>query len=159
MSTLDVTVAGGEALAARFAEAPQALEAALGQAFADIATALEERIAAKLDGEVLQKHRARLAASLAVSSDDSSAGAVVDLSQAPYGAALEFGASIPAQLIAAKNAKALSFVVGGQRVLAKHVSRPPFVLPAHSFLRSALAEIEPLAAARLRAAVTQVLNP
>jgi phage gpG-like protein len=154
-----MTVTGDEALSARFAQAPAALEAALGPAFADIAAALQERIAAKLDGEVVQKRSGRLAASLAVSSDDSSAGAVIDLSQAPYGAALEFGASIPAQLIAAKNAKALSFVAGGQRVFAKHVSRPAFVLQPHSFLRSALAEIEPLAVSRIREALFQVLAP
>jgi phage gpG-like protein len=152
-------VAGGEALSARFAEMPEALEAALGPAFTDIAAALQERIAAKLDGEVVQKRSGRLAASLTVSSDDSSAGAVIDLSQAPYGAALEFGASIPAQLIAAKNAKALAFLVGGQQVFAKRVSRPAFVLPAHSFLRSALMEVEPFAAARLRTALSRVLAP
>jgi hypothetical protein len=154
-----MTVTGDEALPARFAQAPAALEAALGPALADIAAVLQERIAVKLDGEVVQKRSGRLAASIVVSSDDSSANAAIDTAEAPYGLALEFGASIPAQLITAKSARALSFVVGGQRIFAKHVSRPAFVLPPHSFLRSALAAIEPLAVARIRQAVSQALSP
>ena len=58
-------------------------------------------------------------------------------------AALEFGASIPAQLIEVKNAKALAFVVGGSQVFAKHVMHPAFVLPPHSFLRAALTDLAP----------------
>jgi hypothetical protein len=159
VSAVGITIQGADVLSARFDGASVRLRAALGPAFADIAAALEKRIAAKLDGEVLQSRSGRLAASIVVSSDGASAEAGMDTSVAPYGPALEFGASIPAQMIAAKNAKALAFLVGGQKVFAKRVSRPAFVLPPHSFLRSALAELEPQVVARLGDAVSEAMAP
>jgi len=159
VSAAGITVQGADALSARFNDAPARLRAALGLAFADIAAALQDRIAAKLDGEVLQSRSGRLAASIAVSSDETSVGAGIDTGVAPYGPALEFGASIPAQLIAAKNAKALAFPVGGQKVFAGRVNRPAFVLPPHSFLRSVLAELGPQAVAQLRDAASQAISP
>ena len=78
-----------------------------------------------------------------IESDDRSVSVGLDTGAVPYAAALEFGASIPEQLIAAKNGRALSFFVGGRQVFAKHVMPPAFVLPPHSFLRSALADLAP----------------
>ena len=146
-----------DALAARFAEIPAALKAALGPACADLAAELQSAIRAKLDGDVVTSRSGRLAASIAATSDETSVEAGIDPSVAPYGAALEFGASIPAQLIAAKNAKALAFVVGGQKMFAKQANRPAFVLPPRSFLRSTLAEFEPQAVARLREAAGEAI--
>lgn len=143
--------------AARFAGIPAALKAALGSAFADLAAELQSAIRAKLDGAVVTSRSGRLAASILASSDESRVEAGIDPGMAPYGAALEFGASIPAQLIAAKNAKALAFVVGGQKLFAKQVNRPAVTLPPHSFLRSTLAEFEPQAVARIGAAVSEAI--
>ena len=140
-------------VSARFAGIPAALKAALGPACADLAAELQNAVRAKLDGAVVTSRSGRLAASITASSDEASVEAGIDPGVAPYGAALEFGASIPAQLIAAKNAKALAFVVDGRRVFAKQANRPAFILPPHSFLRSTLAAFEPQAVARLRAAV------
>jgi len=71
----------------------------------------------------------------------------------PYGAIQEFGGTTRAHLIAAKQAKALAFSLGGQLVFAKRVNHPGSRIPAHSFLRSALAELAPEALATLRDAV------
>ncbi|MGH7033812.1 MAG: hypothetical protein ACREFL_08800 [Stellaceae bacterium] len=157
MSGLGLSVQGAETLSARLGQIPAALRAALGPAFADLAAELQSNVSAKLDGAVVTSRSGALAASLFAASDESSAETGVDLGAAPYGAALEFGASIPAQLIAAKNAKALAFVVGGQKMFAKQANRPAFSLPPHSFLRSALAEFEPQAVARLDEAVAEAI--
>ena len=147
-----------DGISAWFARIPAALRAALGPAFADLAGELQSGVRAKLDGDVVKSRSGALAASLFAASDDSSAQAGIDLDAAPYGAALEFGASIPAQLIAIKNGKALAFAVGGSQVFAKHVTHPAFVLPPHSFLRSALAELAPDALAMLDDAVTEAMQ-
>lgn len=150
-------MSGPDALAARLAEIPAALKAALGPACADLAAELQSAIRAKVDGDVVASRSGTLATSITAASDESSAEAGIDLDAAPYGAALEFGASIPAQLIAAKNAKALAFMVGGQKLFAKQVNRPAITLPPHSVLRSTLAEFESQAVARLREAVSEAI--
>jgi hypothetical protein len=155
---IEVDVAGGAELAARLARLPDALRARLGVAFASIAATLYARVIEKLDGEVVRAGTGRLQSAITQQSDGLSASVGVDTGIAPYGAALEFGASIPAQLIAAKNAKALAFVVAGQQVFAKHVTRPAFVLPAHSFLRSALDEMAPDILAQLGDAVAEAVS-
>lgn len=158
MSGLGIAL-DADGLSLRFAQIPAALKAALGSAFADLAAELQNSVSAKLDGGVVTSRSGALAASLFAAAEETSAAAGIDLGAAPYGAALEFGASIPAQLIAAKNAKSLAFVVGGQTVFAKRASRPAITLPPHSFLRSALAEFEPQAVARLGEAVAQAIAP
>lgn len=146
-------------IAARLATLPAALRARLAPVFADVAATLYARVIEKLDGEVVQRRTGRLQSSIFSSSDDRSASVGVDTDLAPYGAALEFGATIPAQLIAAKNAKALAFLVGGRQVFAKHVNRPAFVLPPHSFLRTALTELAPDLLAEIEGAVAEVVTP
>ncbi|HEY3919445.1 MAG TPA: hypothetical protein VGL83_16775 [Stellaceae bacterium] len=139
--SIAVTVNGGDALIARLAGLPDALQRQLGAAFAQIADALYAQAIANVSGAVVASRSGKLQAALVPQSDDASASVGIDSDAAPYAAALEFGASIPAQLIQAKNAKALAFVVGGSQVFAKHVMRPAFVLPPHSFLRSAFADL------------------
>ena len=146
-------------IAARFAALPAALRARLAPVFADVAATLYARVMEKLDGEVVRKRTGRLQSSIFSTSDDRSASVGIDTDLAPYGAALEFGATIPAQLIAARNAKALAFLVGGQQVFAKHVNRPAFVLPPHSFLRPALDELAPDLLAEIEGAVAEVTAP
>lgn len=151
-------IVAADETASRLAALPSALRAKLAPAFAAIGAALYARAAAKLDGEAVKPGRGRLKASLTQTADDSSASVGLDLDAAPYGAALEFGASIPAQLIAAKNRRALAFVVGGRQVFAKSVMRPAFDLPPHSFLRPALDETAPDLVAEIDAAVTEVIS-
>ncbi|HLI20182.1 MAG TPA: hypothetical protein VKV32_03630 [Stellaceae bacterium] len=158
-----VSVSGGDALIDWLAGLPDALRQPLATAFARIADALYAQALANVSGAAVQSKTGRLAAALTQQSDASAASVGLDSDIAPYGAALEFGASIPAQLIAAKNAKALSFVAGafvagGSQVFAKHVMHPAFALPPHSFLRSALGELAPDLVAMLDDAVAEVLQ-
>lgn len=151
--SIAVSIEGGDALVAKLAGLPDALRQRLAAAFALVADALYAQAIANVSGAVVNTRSGKLAAAITRQSDESSASIGVDGELAPYGAALEFGASIPAQLIEVKNAKALAFVVGGSQVFAKHVMRPAFALPPHSFLRSALADLAPELAATLQEAV------
>lgn len=155
--SIGVSIAGGDALVAKLAGLPDALRQQLASAFALVADALYAQAIANVSGAVVNTRSGRLAAAITQSSDESSASVGVDNEIAPYGAALEFGASIPAQLIEAKNAKALAFVVGGSQVFAKHVMHPAFALPPHSFLRSALDDLAPDLLAMLNDAVSEAL--
>jgi hypothetical protein len=141
--SIAVTIVGGDALVARLVALPDVLSAQLGNGFGNIAAALYARVLDNLSGAVVNARSGTLQAAVTQASDSGAATIGIDASTAPYAAALEFGASIPAQLIAAKNAKALAFVVGGSQVFAKHVMHPAFVLPPHSFLRAALADLAP----------------
>jgi phage gpG-like protein len=156
--TISIHADGADDLIAWFQSRPAALDAQLGIAFSTIATALYARVLDNLTGDVLNAGNGRLREAITPSSDNRSARVYVSTADAPYAGALEFGASIPEQLITAKNGKGLAFVVGGRQVFAKQVTHPAFVLPPHSFLRSALADIEPDAFAMLDDAVVEAMT-
>ena len=155
--TILVNLAGVDALAAWFQSRPAALDAQLAIAFSGIATALYARVLDNLAGDAVNAGNGRLREAITPSSDEHSARVYVSTADAPYAGALEFGASIPEQLIATKNGKALAFTVGGSQVFAKQVTHPAFVLPPHSFLRSALADLAPEAVAKLDDAVAEAM--
>ena len=157
--TILVNIAGAEALTARFQSRPAALDARLGTAFSGIADALYQRVLGNLAGDAVADRSGKLRDAVTEASDARSAAVGVDSGAAPYAGALEFGASIPAQLIAIKNGKALAFAVGGSQVFAKRVTHPAFVLPPHSFLRRALADLAPEAVATIEDAVAEAMQP
>lgn len=107
---------------------------------------------------MLQRRSGRLASSIVQQVDGLSASVGFDPAAVPYGAAQEFGADLRAHLIAVKNARALSFVVAGKRVFAKHVMFPGAHLPERSFLRSALAGLAPEIGAVIAAAVADTVQ-
>ena len=144
-----------EGAKARLAQWPDNLSARLSAAFVDIGATLQAAVEAKLDGGAVRAGSGRLRSAVTVAVDESSAAVGLDLAVAPYGAALEFGASIPAQLIAARNARALAFVVGGNKVFAKRAMRPAYTLPPHSFLRTALEETQAGLLVQLNDAVSE----
>jgi hypothetical protein len=156
--TILVNLAGGDALVAWFQSRPAALEVQLGIAFSGIADALYQRVLENLAGGVVQDDSGKLSAALTEANDPRSATVGIDSGAVPYAGALEFGASIPEQLIAVKNGKALAFTVGGSQVFAKQVTHPAFVLPPHSFLRSALADLAPDALVMLDDAVMETMQ-
>jgi hypothetical protein len=153
--TILVNLAGADALVAWFLSRPAALDARLGAAFSGIADALYQRVLGNLASDAVKDDGGKLRDALTEANDPRSASVGVDSGAAPYAGALEFGASIPAQLIDIKNGKALAFAVGGSQVFAKQVMHPAFVLPPHSFLRSALADLAPDAVATLEDAVVE----
>ena len=156
--TILLAILGGDALIAWFQTRPAALDAKLGIAFSGIADALYQRVLDNLAGDVVQDERGKLRDAVTQASDTRAATVGVDRGAAPYAGALEFGASIPAQLIQIKNGKALAFAVGGSQVFAKQVTHPAFVLPPHSFLRRVLADLAPDAMATLDDAVMEAMS-
>jgi hypothetical protein len=156
--TIVVNVAGGDALITWLQTRPAALDAALGIAFSGIADALYQRVLGNIAGDAVDDRSGELQDVVTEASDERSATIGIDSGGAPYGATLKFGASIPAQLTQIKNGKALAFAVGGSQVFAKHVMHPAFVLPPHSFLRRALADLAPDALAMLEDAVLEAME-
>ena len=149
---ISVTISAADALG-RLHDLPQDLAARLAGIVATLAQRLYDRVEDNLSGAVLQHRSGRLASSIVQQVDGLSASVGFDPAAVPYGAAQEFGADLRAHLIAVKNARALSFVVAGRRVFAKHVMFPGAHLPERSFLRSALADLAPEIGAAIAAAV------
>ncbi|HLJ52131.1 MAG TPA: hypothetical protein VKT24_02025 [Rhizomicrobium sp.] len=142
----------------RLGALPQDLASRLAAVVATLAQRLYDRVEENLSGAVLQRRSGRLASSIVQQIDGLSASVGFDPAAVPYGAAQEFGADIRAHLIAAKNARALSFVVAGKRVFARRVMFPGAHLPERSFLRSALADLAPEIGAAIAATVAETVQ-
>lgn len=154
---IQITISAAGALG-RLNTLPNDLAARLASVVATLAQRLYDRVEDNLSGAVLQRRSGRLASSITQRIDGLSALVGFDPAVVPYGAAQEFGADLRAHLIAAKNARALSFVVGGRRVFAKRVMSPGAHLPERSFLRSALAELAPDIGAAIAVAVADTVQ-
>ena len=154
---IEVTISADDALD-RLRDLPSDLASRLAGVVAILAQRLYDSVENNLSGAVLQRRTGRLAASIVQQVDGLSASVGFDPAAVPYGAAQEFGADLRAHLIAVKNARALSFVVAGKRVFAKHVMFPGAHLPERSFLRSALADLAPDIGAAIAAAVAEAVE-
>ncbi|MGH6995128.1 MAG: hypothetical protein ACREES_05495 [Stellaceae bacterium] len=154
---IQVTVSAADALG-RLGALPPALASRLSSVITTLAQRLYDRVEDNLSGVVLQRRSGRLAASIVQQVDGLAASVGFDPAAVPYGAAQEFGADLRAHLIAVKNARALSFIVGGQRVFARHVMFPGAHLPERSFLRAALADLAPEIGAEIAAAVADTVQ-
>jgi phage gpG-like protein len=104
--------------------------------------ALEERIRAKLSGDVLRVRSGALLNSISVDVEDDGAGLTLTAgsSGVPYAAILEYGGKTAAHDIVAVKGKALAFVVGGQKIFAKSVHHPGSLIRAYAYLSSSLEE-------------------
>lgn len=154
---IQITISAADTLG-RLRALPQDLASRLASVVATLAQRLYDRVEDNLSGAVLQRRSGRLASSIVQQVDGLSASVGFDPAAVPYGAAQEFGADLRAHLIAAKNARALSFVVAGKRVFAKRVWFPGAHLPERSFLRSALADLAPDIGAEIAAAVAETVE-
>ncbi|MBU6508507.1 MAG: hypothetical protein KGQ82_13525 [Alphaproteobacteria bacterium] len=154
---ISVTISAADTLG-RLHDLPQDLAARLAATVARLAQTLYDRVEDNLSGAVLQRRSGRLAGAINQMVDGLTASVGFDPAAVPYGAAQEFGADLRAHLIAAKNARALSFVVAGKRVFAKHVMFPGAHLPERSFLRSALAALAPDIGAAIATAVAETVQ-
>lgn len=154
---IQVTISAADALG-RLAALPPALESRLSAIVATLAQRLYDRVEDNLSGAVLNRRSGRLASSIVQQVDGLTASVGFDSAAVPYGAAQEFGADLRAHLIAAKNARALSFAVAGKRMFAKHVMFPGAHLPERSFLRSALSDLAPDIGAEIAAAIADTVQ-
>lgn len=76
---------------------------------------------------------------------------------AKYAAAHEFGVTTRPHVITARNAAALAFMMNGRKVFFKRVNHPGSKIPERSYMRSALAELEPQIVARFVGVMTVAL--
>lgn len=151
---ISVTISAASALG-HLGDLPPSLALRLAGVVATLAQRLYDRVEDNLSGAVLQRRSGRLASNIVQQVDGLSASVGFDPAAVPYGAAQEFGADLRAHLIAVKNARALSFVVAGKRMFAKHVMFPGAHLPERSFLRAALADLAPEIGGEISAAVVE----
>ncbi|MGO9007614.1 MAG: hypothetical protein ACLQIQ_08595 [Beijerinckiaceae bacterium] len=119
-----------------------AVQAALVSEAETLRAALEDRIRAKLSGDVLHIRSGALLNSISSDLEDDGSGVAVTAqsSGVPYAAILEYGGKTAAHEIVAVKSKALAFVMGGERVFAKSVHHPGSVIKAYAYLGSALDE-------------------
>jgi len=160
---ITLALSGADAVAARMQSFSARAQARLGGVMARLGVALLDQVRANLEGGKLQARSGRLAAAQEMQLTDGGTSQSVsvgfDPADAPYGAIQEFGGTTRAHLIAAKNAFALSFSLHGQLVFAKRVQHPGSVIPAHSFLRDALADMADAGAAEIAGAVSAEAGP
>lgn len=128
-----------------------------------LGVALQAAAVANAAGGVLARRSGRLAQAIA-RRETEDAGIVsvavgFDPARVPYGAIQEFGGTTRAHLIAAKRGRALAFSLGGQLVFARQVNHPGAHIPAHSFLRAALAALAPEARTAMSGAVAAAVRP
>lgn len=138
-------IAGADALVARLQSMPQRVAASLASVMAGLSVDLRGRVQDSMAGSGLQSRSGRLAQAIAVEADEASVSAGIDTAAVPYAAIQEDGGTTRAHVIEAINAAALRFEIGGRMVFAKRVMHPGSVIPAHSFLATALAELAPVA--------------
>ena len=160
---ITLALSGADAITARYQSFAARAQARLSGVMARLGVALLDQARANLAGGKLQARSGRLAAAQEMQlRDDGTRQSVsvgFDTAAAPYGAIQEFGGTTRAHLIEAKNAFALRFSLHGQLVFAKRVQHPGSVIPAHSFLRDALAALSDAGAAETIAAIGAEVGP
>ncbi len=142
------TIDGTDAVAERLRSLPERLGARLAAAMQRLGDRLQDSVAAKLDGAVLQRRSGRLAGAVAFEIETSGEGIGarlgVDPVAIPYAAYQEFGfrgtETVRAQLRTIKQAFGRP-IAERQVPVASHDRRVDY--PAHSFLRAALDEAAP----------------
>jgi len=152
-----VEILGAEAVRERLEAVPGAVEEGLARALARLSLELQARVQGKLSGEVLQSRNGALRASIEASLDVSGDALSLSLgSDLPYAGFQEYGfdgvESVRAQLRTIREAFGRP-LRGGAREIAVRAHSRKVDYPAHSFLRSALTEMEPEIRAGLEEAV------
>ena len=149
-----VEIAGADALVERLQSMPERVAASLASAMAGLGVDLRGLVQDSMAGSGLKSRSGRLAQSIEVEVDETSVSAAIDAGSVPYAAIQEYGGTTRAHVIEAINAAALRFALGGRTIFAKRVMHPGSVIPAHSFLATALAELAPVARETIADAVS-----
>lgn len=116
----------------------------------------------KLSGQVLHRRSGLLSGSVHPLVGDDPRGIIGGAGAGagvPYARIHEFGGTIPAHEVVARNAKALAFTVDGVLRFAKRVQIPDVEMPERSYMRSSFDEKSPQGLEGLRAAVKEALLP
>lgn len=118
--------------------------------------------ASKLSGSPLHRRSGLLSGSVHPLIEDATQGIVGGAGAGagvPYARIHEFGGTIPAHEVVARNAKALAFTVDGITRFAKRVQIPDVEMPERSYMRSSFDEKSPQGLEALRAAVREAVLP
>ena len=120
-------------------------------------TALAEKVDRNLSGDVLQTRSGALRNSIqsAVALGDGVASITLESTGVAYAAIQEYGGRTAAHDIVAVKAQALRFASGG---FAKSAHHPGSVIPARSYLRSALADLRGELEDGVKSAIAEALG-
>ena len=156
---LTVSITGDADMAAGLDGLPAATIAAIHAKSGALADRLLARVQQKLGGEAPRTRTGELAASVSVDGPALTDDAITSLTAtARYAAIQEYGGVTSPHDILPQRAKALAFLAGGQQVFARHVHHPGSHIPERSYLRSSLAELAPVIAAEMKAAVLAAMQ-
>ncbi len=156
---ITVGLDGHDAALSRLAAMPQAMRAALAAEAERLGARLRQTAERNLSGSVLQRRSGRLAASLAVAVAAGDDTVTTSLAAAtPYARIHEYGGTIPGRAVLPASGRVLAFPWRGRARFFKHVSLPAVNLPERSYLRSALAALEPEIREGVAAAVQQAVR-
>ncbi len=139
-------ISGGAAVTGKLNDFPARLNTRLAGVMQSIGAALRDRVGDNLSGSVLNQRSGRLEAgiSLEVSSSGDDVAASLSIGDVPYAAYQEYGfhgtESVRAQLRTIK--EAFGRAIAPRQIAVRSFTRR-VDYPAHSYLRSALAELAP----------------
>ena len=114
--------------------------------FQDFMNQVANRVREKLTGPVLKRRTGTLVRSIHTEIQKSATGFIGKIgSNLKYAAIHEFGGIIHIPDIYPVKKKALSFFIGGEKIVVKKVKAHTITMPERSYLRSSLAELAPQA--------------
>lgn len=156
MSLLRVTVVGSANVGVSLRAKNQKMLHNVNLAIRQLTIDLERRVKQdKLHGQVLHQRSGRLAGSIHHQIEDHgpvTTGRVG--TNVEYAAIHEFGGTIPAHIVEARNASVLAFTPdAGQTIFRPRANIPDVHMPERSFLRSALADMHEEIVREVKAAV------
>ena len=159
----DAEIAGVDAVLARLRAVPGAVQEGLARALTRLSLELQSAARDKLSGSVLQCRTGALRGSIAATLSPSDSGIAVSIgSDLPYAGFQEYGfqgiETVSAHLRTIKQAFGRPLRAGAERIAVGGYSRK-VGYSAHSFLRTALAELQPEIVATLDAAVAEAVRP
>ena len=157
-----VGIAGLDATLERLRSLPAAVADGLARALARASLDLQAEAQGKLSGDVLRSRTGALRASILATISASASGVSAAIgSDLPYAAFQEYGfqgiETVSAHLRTIKQAFGRPLRSGSERIAVSTYDRK-VDYPAHSFLRSALADREPEIMSGLEAAVAEALT-
>jgi HK97 gp10 family phage protein len=157
---ITAVVVGDEAVIARLAAMGPELRRGLARAVTRLALELQRKVQAeKLTGQVLKVRTGSLRSSINTRVEEGGGEVTASVgTNVRYARIHEYGGTIPAHPVAAKNARALAFPWKGEQRFFKRVDIPAVQMPERSFLRSALREMTPRIEEGLRQAVDEALH-
>lgn len=143
---IDISIIGFSSLEQTLAALPDKVSDAFTLTSEQLGQALAQDVQDdKLSGQVLQEKSGLLKESIesaVESSGDVISANVFVAGDVPYAAIQEYGGITKAHVIAATQGKALAFNWQGKQVLFAHINHPGSVIPEHSYLRSALEDMQ-----------------